>query len=139
VLRIRIRDPDSGIRCLFDPWIRYLGSRIGIQDRQKVRIQIRDPDPGWKTRIIFLSAEKPFFLVKILKFFDMNPGSRIWDGKNSNLGSGIQDGKNLDPGSWILDVKHSDPGSRIRDKHSRSAKLEILSPNLIGLKEPNNN
>jgi hypothetical protein len=22
VLRIRIRDPGSGIRCLFDPWIR---------------------------------------------------------------------------------------------------------------------
>jgi hypothetical protein len=78
-------------------------------------------------------------LVKILKFFDMHPGSRIRDGKNSNLGSGIQVGKNLYPGSWILDGKHSDPGSRIRDKHSRSAKLEISSPNLIGLKEPNNN
>jgi hypothetical protein len=37
-----------------------------------------------------------------------------------------------------------DPGSgmekiRIRDKHPVSAKLEILSPNLLGLKEPNNN
>jgi hypothetical protein len=89
VLRIRIRDPDSGIRCLFDPWIRYLGSTIGIQDRQKVRIQIRDLDPGWKTQLIFLRAEKPFFWVKILKFFDMHPGSRIRDGKNSNLRSGI--------------------------------------------------
>jgi len=78
-------------------------------------------------------------LVKILKFFDMHPGSRIRDGKNSNLGSGIQDGKNLDPVSWIRDGKHSDSGFRIRDKHPRSAKLEILSPNLLGLKEPNNN
>jgi hypothetical protein len=77
-------------------------------------------------------------LVNILKFFDMHPGSRTWDGKNSNLGSGIQDGKNLDPVSWIRDGKHSDSGFRIRDKHPRSAKLEILSPNLLGLKEPNN-
>jgi hypothetical protein len=78
-------------------------------------------------------------LVKILKFLDMHPRSRTWDGKNSNLGSGIQDGKNLDPVSWIRDEKHSDSGFRIRDKHPRSAKLEILSPNLLGLKEPNNN
>jgi hypothetical protein len=69
----------------------------------------------------------------------MHQGSRIQDGKNSNLGSGIQDGKNLDPRSWIRDGKQSDPGSRIRDKHPRSAKLEISSPNLLGLKEPNNN
>jgi hypothetical protein len=59
--------------------------------------------------------------------------------KNSNLGSGIQDGKNLDPVSWIRDGKHSDSGFRIRDKHPRSAKLEISSPDLLGLKEPNNN
>jgi hypothetical protein len=78
-------------------------------------------------------------LVKILKFLDMHPGSRIWDGKNSNLGSGIRDGKNLDPVSWIWDGKHSDLGFRIRDKHPRSAKMEISSPNLLGLKEPNNN
>jgi hypothetical protein len=78
-------------------------------------------------------------LVKILKFFDMHPGSRTRDGKNSNLGSGIQDGKNLDPVSWIWDGKHSDSGFRIRVKNPRSAKQEILSPNLLGLKEPNNN
>jgi hypothetical protein len=78
-------------------------------------------------------------LVKILKFFDMHLGSRTWDVKNSNLGSGIQDGKNLDPVSWIWDGKHSDLGFRIWDKHPRSAKLEISSPNLLGLKEPNNN
>jgi hypothetical protein len=78
-------------------------------------------------------------LVKILKFFDMHPGSRTRDGKNLNLGSEIQDGKNLDPVSWIRDGKQSDLGFRIRDKHPRSAKLEISLPNLLGLKEPNNN
>jgi hypothetical protein len=35
--------------------------------------------------------------------------------------------------------KNLDPGSRIRDKHPGEAKLEILSANLLGLKEPNNN
>jgi hypothetical protein len=61
-------------------------------------------------------------LVKIPKFFDMHPGSRTRDGKNSNLGSGIQDEKNLDPVSWIWDGKHSGSGFRIRDKHPGSAK-----------------
>jgi hypothetical protein len=60
---------------------------------------------------------------------------RIRDGKKFGSGirrpgwkkfrSGIQDGKNLDP------------GSAIRDKHLGSATLEISSPNLLGLKEPN--
>jgi hypothetical protein len=68
-------------------------------------------------------SRETIFLVKILNFFDMHPGSRTWDGKNSNLGSG----------------KHFDSGFRFRDKHPSSAKLEILSPNLLGLKEPNNN
>ncbi len=78
-------------------------------------------------------------MFKILKFFDVDPGSRIRDGKNSDLESGIQDGKNFDPGSGIRDGKNSDLGSRIWDKHPGSAKLEILLPNLLGLKEPNNN
>jgi hypothetical protein len=77
-------------------------------------------------------------LVKILKFFEADLGSNIRDGKNSDPGSGIQDGKNLDPGSGIRDGKNLDPGSKIQDKHPGSAKLEILSPNLLGLKEPNN-
>jgi hypothetical protein len=80
-----------------------------------------------------------FFLVKILKFFDADPGCNIRDGKNSDPGSGIQDGKNLDPGSGIRDGKNLDPGSKIQGKHPGSAKLEILSPNLLGFKEPNNN
>jgi hypothetical protein len=44
---------------------------------------------------------------------------------------------------WIQDpgfgMEKIGPGSKIRDKHPGSAKLEILSPNLLGLKEPNNN
>jgi hypothetical protein len=54
---------------------------------------------------IFLRAEKLFFLVKILKFFDADPGSRIRDGKNLDPESGIWDGKNSDSGSGIWD-KH---------------------------------
>ncbi len=79
-----------------------------------------------ETRNKFLRGEKPFFLVKILKFFDADLGSRIRDGKNSNPGSGIQDGKNLDPGSGIRDGKNLDPGSGIWDKHSRISKTGYL-------------
>jgi hypothetical protein len=61
------------------------------------------------------------------------------DGKNSDPGSGIQVGKNLHPGSRIRDGKNLDSRSRIREKYPVSAKLEILSPNLLGLKEPNTN
>jgi hypothetical protein len=47
---------------------------------------------GRTTRIRFPGAYKPF-LVKILKFFDADPGSelkkiRIWDGKHSDSGPG---------------------------------------------------
>jgi hypothetical protein len=66
-----------------------------------------------------------------------DPGSR--DGKNWDWGFGMGDGKNLDSGSGIQDGKISDPGPRIQDKHPGSAKLEISSPNLLGLKQPNNN
>ncbi len=41
------------------------------------------------------------------------------------------------PGSGM--EKNSDSGSGIWDKHPGSAKLEISSPNLLGLKEPSNN
>jgi hypothetical protein len=61
-------------------------------------------------------------MVKILKFFDVHPGSRIRDGKNSDPGSGIQDGKNWDPGSRIQDGKNLDPGSRIQGQTSRISK-----------------
>ncbi len=51
----------------------------------KIKIRIRDPDH------ISESLETGFFGLKILKFFDADPGSGIfW--------SGIRDGKNSDPG-----------------------------------------
>jgi hypothetical protein len=65
-------------------------------------------------------------LVKILKFFDADPGSRIRDLKNLDLGSGIQGEKNLDLGSGIRDGKNLDPGSGIWDKHSRISKTGYL-------------
>jgi hypothetical protein len=43
----------------------------------KVRIRIRDEQPG----PYFLELRKPFLLVKILQFFDTDPGSgmeTIW-------------------------------------------------------------
>jgi len=87
----------SGIRCIIDPWIRDLGW---------LKSQDPDRDPGWTTRIIFPRALNPFFWVKILKFFDADPGSgmekiRIWDGKKS------------------------DPGIRDREKHPGSATLFV--------------
>jgi hypothetical protein len=76
-------------------------------------MQTRDPDPGWKAWIIFLRAEKPFFFVKILKFFDMHPGSRTRDGKNSNLGSWDPGRKKF--GSSILDLGWETFGFGIQD------------------------
>ncbi len=107
-------DPGSGFRDPVPFWPLDLG--FGIQDRDPGKVKSQDSDPGWKTRIIFLRAEKPFFWVKILKFFDADQGSNIRDGKKSDPGSGIQDGNNLDPGSRIRDGKNSDPGSKIQDK-----------------------
>jgi hypothetical protein len=51
---------------------------------------------------------KQFVVVKILKFFDVDPG---W----KNFGSRIRDGKNLDPGwkkfgSGFRNGKNSHPG-----------------------------
>jgi len=70
----------SGIRCLFDPWIRDPGW-------VEVSIRIRDEQPG----SYFLELRNHFFWVKILKFFDADPGWRPF-------GSGIRDGKKSDPG-----------------------------------------
>jgi hypothetical protein len=63
--------------------------------------------------------------IRDRKNLDPRPG--IWEGKK--IGSRIQDS-----GSGMEKF-----GSRIRDKHPGSAKVEISSPNLLGLKEPNNN
>jgi hypothetical protein len=51
----------SGIRYLFDPWIR---------DSGWVKVRIRDEQPV----SYFIELRKPFFGVKILKFFDADPG-----------------------------------------------------------------
>jgi hypothetical protein len=67
---------ESGIQCIFDPW---------IQDPGWVKNQ--DPDPGCISRIIFLRAEKQFF--GLLKFFDADPGSRIRNLFDPGSGSGI--------------------------------------------------
>jgi hypothetical protein len=55
------------IRCLLDPWIR---------DGYKIKIQIQVP--GWTTRIIFPSAYKQFYGLKIHKFYDKEPESGIF-------------------------------------------------------------
>jgi hypothetical protein len=60
----------------------------------------QDPDPGLTTRIIFPRAYKPILWVKILKFFDADPGSgmekiRIRDPGWKTFGSGF-------PGSATL-------------------------------------
>ena len=69
---------------------------------------------------------------------------RIWDPTSGMEKIQIRDQGSRMEKIWIQDLgfgmeKKSDPGSKIRDKHPGSAKLEILSPNLLGLKEPNNN
>jgi hypothetical protein len=90
VLRIRIRDTGSRIRCLFDPRIR---------DPEWVKNQ--DPDPGSGSGMnvpdhISESLETIFGL----KYF--NCLMRIGDPGWKKFGSGIEiriwDGKNSDPG-----------------------------------------
>jgi hypothetical protein len=57
----------SGIRCLFDPWIR---------DPGWVKSQV--PDPGFGSELNNLDhiseSLETIFWVKILKFFDADPG-----------------------------------------------------------------
>jgi hypothetical protein len=80
----------------------------GIRDGRKSASGpgIRDEQPG----SYFLELKKHFFAflgVKILKFFDEDPGS------------GIRDGDSSDPG--LIKV-----GSGIRDKHPGSATLHFI-------------
>jgi hypothetical protein len=56
-----------GIRCLFDPWVR---------DGQKIRIRIRDEQPGSYFRVL---------KNNIFKFFDVDPGSGM-----EKIGSGMK-------------------------------------------------
>jgi hypothetical protein len=63
--------------------------------------------------------------VKILKFFDADPGTRIRDEKYLDLGSGIRDGKKF--------------GSRIRDPGWKKFGSGILDPGLPSQMSENKN
>jgi hypothetical protein len=78
-------------------------------------MQTRDPDPGWKTWIIFLRAEKPFFWLKYLNSFicirDPGPGMekiQIWD-----QGSRMEKILIQYPGSGMGKIRIRDSGSGI--------------------------
>ncbi len=99
----------SGIRWIFDLWIRDPGWVI------KIKIRIRDKHPG----SYFLEFRNKFW-VKILKFFDADadPGS-------GNLFA-------LDSGSGMEKIPIRDPEwkkfrSWIRDKHLGSATLQSIN------------
>jgi hypothetical protein len=82
VLRIRIQDPGSRIRCLFDTWIWDLG-------------WVKSPDPGSGSGMnnpdhISYSLETIFGLKYL------NSLMRIRDPEWKKMGSGME--KNLDPG-----------------------------------------
>jgi hypothetical protein len=98
-------DPGSGIGCVFDP-----GIRDGRQSASGSGI--RDEQPG----SYFLELRNHFFAifgVKILKFFDEDPGS------------GMETVRIRDPG-W------KKVGSGIRDKHPGSAKLSATQVLCVG-------
>jgi hypothetical protein len=86
VVNVADLDPGSGIGCLSDPWIRD-GRKSASGSK------IRDEQPG----SYFLELRNHFFAffgVKILKFFDEDPGSgmetvRIRDPGWKKVGSGI--------------------------------------------------
>jgi hypothetical protein len=112
---ISIADPDpgSGIRCLFDPAIRdpgwlesqYPDPGSGRGRKSASGSGIRDEQPG----SYFLELRNHFFVffwVKILKFFDADPGSGMENVRIRDPGSGME--KKSDPGSGmnIPDPQH---------------------------------
>ncbi len=111
----------SGIRCLFDPWIRDPGSRMGRKSASGSGI--RDEQPG----SYFPELRNHFFVFLGLKY--LNSLMRIRD-----LGSRIRDGDSSYPGSRIRDGKKLDPGSGIRDKHPGSATLTLVIVYVISLR-----
>jgi hypothetical protein len=94
-------DPGSGIRCLFDPWIRDQGSGMGRKSASGSGIRDEQPGSYFPEPLNHFFG---FFGVKILKFFDADPGS------------GMETVRIRDPG-W------KKVGSGIRDKHPGSATL----------------
>jgi hypothetical protein len=90
----------SGIRCIFDPWIRDPGSGMGKKSGSGIRclfdLWIRDPASGMGKKSgsgsemndpdrISESLEKNFW-VKILAFFDADPGSEMEKIRNRDSG-----------------------------------------------------
>jgi hypothetical protein len=87
-------DPGSGIRCLFDPWIRDPG-----------RVESQHPHPGFGIRdeqpesyFLELTVETIFLFFLGLKFFNADTGSGIRDGDSSDPGSGMEKSRIRDPG-----------------------------------------
>ncbi len=80
-------------------------------------------------------------MVKILKFFDADPGSRIRAGDSSDPGSGMEKSRSRDPGSGINipDPQHGvslslyifdredEPGAAnlLRSRHMSQASLDL--------------
>ncbi len=80
-----VADPDPGSGAFLIP-------RYGIRDGYKIRIRIRDEQPG----SYFRELLRNYFLeVKILKFFDAGLGRKKIGSGMEKLGSGILDS---DPG-----------------------------------------
>jgi hypothetical protein len=100
-----LADPDPGSGAFLTP-------RSGIRDGLKVRIRIRDEQPG----TYFLELRNHFFglkyLISLMRIRD--PGwKKFVDPKWKKVGSGmeksrIRDGENSDPGSGINipDLQH---------------------------------
>jgi hypothetical protein len=65
-----VADLDPGSGAFLTP-----GSGMG----KKIRIRIRDEQPGANFREQISESLETNFWVKILKFFDGNPGSEIWN------------------------------------------------------------
>ncbi len=113
IIGISVADPDPGSGAFFDHWIRD----PGWVRRQHPGSGMNNPDH------IFLELRNHFFGffgVKILKFFDADPGS----------GSGFRDGDSSDPGSGMEKSRIRDPGktSRIRNTDWDAFALFFISP-----------
>ncbi len=67
LIETSVADPHPGIRCLFGPWIRdryKSGSGSGMNNPDHISESIK---------------KQHFFLVKIIKFFDVDPGwKKVW-------------------------------------------------------------
>ncbi len=86
-------DPESGIGCLFDPWIRDQGSGMGESQHPDPGSGIRDEQPG----SYFFELRNHFLLFLGLKY--LNSLMRIRDPGWRQFGSGIRD-----PGYGIRDT-----------------------------------